>query len=670
MIRQRLRIGCIAVLCVSQAACADGTEPRTIEVSVQASSLATSVHFDEEGPFVVCDLLLKATAVGSKQMTATWEDGQIEILGGPTRIISAGYIPLTGEELGEIWSKQAITADEDVQTELRLGHWEPFSGRGSFRYLPEGATTKETARFNFQCEADGFDRGEVWLRFPELVGVDETIDTGQSLSVRYHAGGDLGVVQTEVQVSNGSFTVATKFSELGYSSGQPSHSSYRTVQVPITPEHPLGSRLRVRVITTATSGAQAISEWMDGPIVVDRSPPAFFSRCLGGGIPGDCISSPGEFTYTAGDTFHLRVIGADNHELRYFVWRVGDIVADSILVDRRPGIVHEVRIPVQSNWSDARSLTIYFRDAVGNFGEAVEYPIRMVPQVQARAETLLLPGVFTGVSDSEGRNLYLSSGSGAIARLSLETMSEVWRLQLSGTPKGIDLAPGEASLAVPLQDAKAVAFLDVAGRLTRTVALGDDFSPQAAVYTADGSLVVTGSAAVMKRVSAGGEIVSPPVLQHSYVAPLRPIRSPDYSRVFVRDSFNCVFVLIRVEEPMRECRSLNGFVPMFSADGETLVNGSSLLDRELRLIRQIAIPGVGPRVTAISRDGRKVYWTHRKGLLVIDSASGRLEGVLAHAVPADATLQAGDDRLILLSYPLIGNQIHTRIGVVELEQVE
>lgn len=664
--------GCL-LLCFSLVACSDEVAPRTIRVAVQASPLSTSVELLESGPLVLCNLLLSANAVGSDRMMAAWQEGRIEVLAGNLGNVSAGYITLNEAELREIWSKPGIGAGEEMQAELLLGYTEPFNGRGVFRYLPEGAATADTARFNFRCAVDGFEPvGPVKVNLLELVDPPVTINPGESLTVRYHASGDMGIISTEIQVASEHLTVRNRYDERGWA---PYVS--RTVQVPVTNDHPLGSELRIRVVATSAPGVQATSDWLAGPTVVDMAHPQIHSYCLTAAFGDMCNIYPAELPFDLADTIRIKVNARDNYGLRHFVWWVDDLAADSLEIEAWTDT--EFEIPVQSSWADAKSITFYVEDEAGLHSPMVSHAIRMIPRLDRPTRTRLLSGSFDrAVADEDGQTLYLTSQDNLVAAISLETMEELWRREVPGSPRGIDISPDQSTLAVALSEADAVVLLDAAGggSARRSIALGNGFSAQAVSYVADGSILIAGDTVLpIVRVSSEGAILDRSYGLHRYSPPWDSFRSHDYSRVFFRGGGFCGFVYDAASDSMAQCTgdSLYGARPSVSLDGERVLGGPYLYDRDLRPSGLVEIPGLSydeARLTALSGDGRYGFTAHPKGLLGTNIGTGRFEFLISQpTIQSGSIIHAGSGRLLVSIGPELGGDgTRTRVTVVEYEQ--
>lgn len=669
MNRHPIVAGLLGLLCGAAVACSDTVAPRTISVAVNAAILDNFTETVGDDTRVTCDVLFTARAGGSGGMAASWESGMIEILGGPNQNITAGYINVSAQQLQNLWRTPEITVGDSVQARVLISHTESFRGRGVFRYLPEGASSADTARFNFLCEGEPIEpEAVIWLNVTGVSNTGGVIDAGDMLSVSYEAGGTEGIVETEIYLSSDGATVLTRIDERASSPPGPARMRSRTIQLPVTADHPVGARLRVRIVTTGGTGEQAISEWIEGPIIVDETAPTVFSICLGGGLASRCVQPGEEPVYTPGDTIRVTVAGWDNHNLEQFVWRVGGM-ADSIAINPRPLQVHEVAIPVPGTGAAAISGSFYFRDETGNAGMSVVYPIRIVPRRETDRSTVLLPELFhRGVVDQAGKTLYLSSESGAVAALSLESLGQVWRTEPGGVPRDLDLAPDERSIAVALHDANAVVILDALddGEVVSTVPLGANFRPQALSYTGPNSILAAGPVGPLIRVSPDGAVLSRPTVPRAYVAPMSIFRSADYSTVFLQETGSCALVYTSAADHLSACRNLEGAPRLASRDGSRLTNGSAVLDATLSEIRSIRLP-VRVDLSAISRDGTMVIMRHPRGLLVADAETGDVDHLLVPEIEFDSCLHAGDDRIVVIGSESVGGAMRTRVTVVDLE---
>lgn len=173
----------------------------------------------------------------------------------------------------------------------------------------------------------------------------------------------------------------------------------------------------------------------------------------------------------------------------------------------------------------------------------VSHAIRMIPRLDRPTRTRLLSGSFErAVADEDGQTLYLTSQDNLVAAISLETMNELWRREVPGSPRGIDISSDQSTLAVALSEADAVVLLDAAGggSARRSIALGNGFSAQAVSYVADGSILIAGDTVLpIVRVSSEGAILDRSYGLHRYSPPWDSFRSHDYSRVFFRGGGFC-----------------------------------------------------------------------------------------------------------------------------------
>jgi hypothetical protein len=203
--------------------------------------------------------------------------------------------------------------------------------------------------------------------------------------------------------------------------------------------------------------------------------------------------------YGSQDTLRLKVWAGDNQGLSHLVYSLGPPanVRDSVAVPRFLLLADPIEIPIRSDWIGKPSLTVYLRDRAGLKSEEYASPrdsLHILPVRSPTRRSVDLDALYWDMSiDAEGRTVFLALPfDEAVAVVSLQSMTEVARIPLAGSPRSLDLSPDGKTLAVALHGRRAIAFLDTeqldAEPKTIPFLAGD--MPMALRYASGGKLLV------------------------------------------------------------------------------------------------------------------------------------------------------------------------------------
>lgn len=631
---------------VAAAACGEpASSPAHFLVDVQPGGVTRYTTGVGDQAAIQCSFQLTARVTAAREISAEWTGGVARFYAGVDRSVVLDSVVLSKADMQSAWTSLILDQARPTLSDWSVSARLPFSLEMQFRYRVEGTNTDRTTdRIRVDCGPNvppgGLPPPAVQVD-PQSTGIPHQAEVGPaSFRIPVSATAAAGVWQVGVVVSGAVNETHRMNGEL-----KPSLRTQFTVDVPAAAA--LGEEIRLELYVVDGLLREHRVPIPTRPVVVDRTPPQVRTFRL------DRHEHDGigvRAWYDDSDSLHVRIEATDVRGLRNLRWE-GAGVADSVDLDPYREF-YWVKIPIRSGWGRAPELRFEISDRSGNRTLIPVAPgdVRIVPRADRPVHRIPLPGTTRDFApDPVHRRIYVATGE---------------RLEVYSLPSLASLAPiGGVDSVVSVDVDETGDTLYVAAGQRRLVRVARTDPTHRVEIPLDPAVTRVTHVRVMtaRRLLVAWERAGVPEIvefSRNGGTPAHRIfagvsredwfqRTEDRSRAILV-SGGCGTLMNRNGTEIGCVGLPHPGVPVgWDRSGETIVQGSRLLNALLQPLRSIGASGLAPAVTALSADGTQGWMRDRRGWFRVRLSDDEpLERVIAGAFSGPAWVVGGESLVI------------------------